>query len=762
MKQQDADKSHNDSADSSSDNLSHELSLDDIHSNNTTRPGAAESLCGTLKVDLQNKNAKIVSKNGEVEKPRSTPSKLQLDSLNSRHTCVSNRLKRTFPSMADRRSIGATSPSRINTSTSESISDAANRLTFINSLTARRRFFRSISIEPMVFLAVLALYIEFPAMQDMIYTKICMQVVYSKQINSNGVSVPSFNSTNELFPANATMISSIRPSTTTTLAPELNGTYQLVFSSKIIDSEHPPIVVTLKPLKANQTSASFASNGNLKKICDRYAGTSIDASLLQMITDQHSIFWLRYQMIICLLCMVTVPHWGGLSDRIGRIVPLTVPIIAALVSNLLSIAVASLMQLNLQHLISVDWLYVGAVLNGLSGGQMVFIVNSFSFISDNSSGDSRSTKITILEAIVFISHSIGFYISKLVMSMGLNYEIAPRLSRHISAFVLCKTLNVASIVYSILFLRNYKSHRLLNNFEREQQERMACSATHLTSTTTLTNSVAGSSIASLNDLNPGLAVIERRREVTASSPDDIGRDGRYVDGVSPTKMRIFFTFDYYKQTFETLVQHRASRSAVLLLIGCGFISSLFLTVQISLQFTYLKMEPFNWNTSEYSLWNSISSITRGASLIFLSCCMRFVKSWNFPDTLVSAAGFMSKGIGLLMIALAQTSDIIYWSLLALLISDFSIPPLRSLLSKLVLREEVGKIFSCLAAAQSICFALSNLGLYLVYQSGDLATHSSTTKSFYRLAFMIVAISQFAATAALLIIHKNVSKRILTV
>lgn len=641
---------------------------------------------------------------------------------------------------------------------------------FINSLMAPKKFINQITIEPLAFLAILSLYIEFPAIQDLIYTKICLQVVAdhpsldSPQLSPFTSPNATYSSPNSTLPISNRRLERILNSS----EPEFFKTIDITQNRTQPggSSATPPAKdgriqmsqTTQAPIALDrlfQTQPSSKTSEIVKPldnhlICNRLNKTAVPKAIRQEIAAANSLFWLKYQIVICLLCALSCPYWGGMSDRIGRLIPLNVPIVAAMICNLISLIFGLMISLKYHSTVSINWLYLGAVLVGLSGGQTVVMVNSFSFISDNSSVESRSKRVTVLESVVFISHSAGFYINQHIMTL----HLVPWYNRHFVAFTACIILNFSCLLYSIFKLRHHNFHRFLNNFEREQNESFNGD---------LSARVVGGSFNRLdprslsNDCYHGQMAAntsDRFRELTSSTPDDL--DGPVVRSDKRwTGWSQVLTFTFYKQTYLTATKPRDSRTMILLLLLCGFISALCVSSMLSLLYIYLRMDPFNWTTSQYSWWNSVTSMTRGVALVSLTLCMKFIKNWNVPDPLVAGVGFISRGAGLLMIATAQSSAIVNWSLLALVLSEFTTPPIRSLLSKLVIKEEVGKVYSCLGAMQMLCFLLGNVLFYLGYTSFELNT-------FFKFSFLFVAVLQFLASVIMLFVYTSLRKRVILI
>lgn len=633
-------------------------------------------------------------------------------------------------------------------------SDSRGRL--VDTLIAPKRFFNYITIEPLAFVAILALYIEFPSIQDLIYTKICLQVVSNHpHLSASNMNSTIAQVTSRSLQVAQTGISSFNPANATRSLNYLNLDLDRISNSTRLPLnangriQQPPSTIPVKPQEVNyQTADHF--------LCDRLNKTAIPKDIRQEISNLDSLFWLKYQLIICILCALSSPYWGGMSDRIGRLIPLNLPILMAVLSNLISLIFGISISMNSHHLFRIEWLYLGALLIGISGGQAVMIVNSFSFISDNTSNESRSKRITILETVIYLSHGAGFFINEHIMKLGLSPIERAWSNRHFVAFSICIILNLFCTLYTLLRLRHYKFHRFLNNFEREQQE-AAAGSYH-------TSGGSVGPLASLSRLDScGVPVRlgdreisnpDRQRELTSSTPDDL--DGPIVKADKRfSHWGVVLTLDYYKQTYVTITKRRDSRALIWSLLLCGFISALSLTSLMSLLYVYLRMDPFNFSTSQYSSWNFLNSIGKGLALVTLTLCMKFVRGWNVPDPLVAAIGFLSKAIGLTMIGLAQSPLLVSWAPCALILSEFSMPPMRSLLSKLVIQEEVGKIYSCLAAIQSLCFLLGNIIFYLAFNSLDL-------QDFFQVSFLVVAALQFVAVLIMLSIYHHLRKRVIII
>lgn len=599
--------------------------------------------------------------------------------------------------------------------------------TFVRSLTTTRSSIPYVTIEPVTFLSVLALFIEFPSLQDLLYTKICLQ--YFPEPDSDDIKMnPSINYTS---------ISAFTRQSRHQLNTNDSTNYQLLmYNNARNDDNYETLVSRIR-------------------ICDQSDKTSLNQNIRIQIEIEQQTCWLIFQITIGFLCALTAPFWGGVSDKIGRLLPLNLAILSAILANGVYLIAGVLICIDKHELFPMGCFYITAVLIGLSGGQAVVLVNSFGFISDITSNESRSKRIVVLETIQNIAHTCGWLLSRIVTTLPIFIKKGSSSfykNRHIEAFSLSMTLNILAILYSIISLRHHKFHRFLNNFEREQQ----AAATQNSPIDTISESITRThDVNSEQTTNSRVFRVSyhgeaRMRSLQSNGQNDLDSSLEALEPHRPCWKSVW-TFEHYRQTFVTLTKSRDSRCTILLLILCGFISYTYLTITLSLLYIYLTASPFKFETASYSIWNMINSILQGATLIGLSISMKLIKRWDLPDPLIGSLGFLSKALGLLAIGLAKTDKMIYWISLILIFSELTMPPIRSLLSKLVVKDEIGKVFACLSALTSICIVSSNVIFYVAWKS-------LRQENFYRLIFIGVASLHFGCFVIMLYIHNQLRNR----
>lgn len=628
--------------------------------------------------------------------------------------------------------------------------DLNKQSSFIKNLVAERNILNYITIEPVTFLAVFALFIELPSLQDLVYTKICIDTISTNDFiqTSQGSQII----TNQLLYSQTdlpTNFTNHDPSSVVNL-PNLNGRIKDIVNKN--DNDHDSF--TLDDDHYNE----------MIFLCDKTTKTNFSAHYRNQIESKQQTFWLIFQLTISILCALTAPFWGSISDRVGRLMPIHVALGCTCLANCVHLFAGILISTGHNSFYSLQWLYVPAVIIGLSGGQAVILINSFSFISDITSVESRSKRILVLEIIQNIAHTIAWLLSKYIMGLSLSGELQLIwFNRHFVAFVTCIISYLIGFLYSHLSLKRRRIHMFLNNFEREQLEYAASNETISTNVLDLykkspmlraqspeTRLQPSSTVGIAINVGPN-ETCNATNTAHAIATNGMSNSVETLEADNVPLCSVLWTLEHYYQTLKTLTKKRDSRTVILLLLLCGFISYTYLSITLSLLYIHLRTEPFNFTTRDYANWMLRVSLLQGLSLIGLSVCMKLVKSWNIPDPLVASLGFLSKCLGLATIGFSQSAQLIHWVPLMLIFSEFTMPPIRSLISKLVVKEELGKIYSCQSALSSFCIVVSNVTFYIAWQSVG-------QQLFYRICFFGVAILHLSGALVMIYIYTRLRQR----
>ena len=150
-----------------------------------------------------------------------------------------------------------------------------------------------------------------------------------------------------------------------------------------------------------------------RKICLNYLPLEVCSNssiILDNVTENNVesqtstyIFYLNLSFIIpSVLASIVL---GNLSDKAGRKIVMILPCIGAAIKNAIFLLNAYLIY------IPVPYLYIGSVISGFFGNYPTLLMALFSYVSDISHGDRRSSRIGILESMTFIGGSLANLIS---------------------------------------------------------------------------------------------------------------------------------------------------------------------------------------------------------------------------------------------------------------------------------------------------------------------------------------------------------------
>jgi MFS family permease len=180
-----------------------------------------------------------------------------------------------------------------------------------------------------------------------------------------------------------------------------------------------------------------------------------------------------------------------------------------------------------------------------------------------------------------------------------------------------------------------------------------------------------------------------------------------------------------------------NRKLILLLMVCFVLTSYGVVVQTNLLFLYVRNRPLVWDSSLYAYFSGIKFGVSGLAL----CLLPLIQVYYFPnicDTFIAIIGLFSRTCGLIMIGFANNTILMFSSIILLIFSEYPLPAIRSLLSKLVAIDEKGKVFAFLSSLQNICLFTGGIIFPLIYKNEVI------NNSYAGLCFQITAIFQIIA------------------
>ena len=147
--------------------------------------------------------------------------------------------------------------------------------------------------------------------------------------------------------------------------------------------------------------------------------------------------WILYQSVSSMLPSIAASLiLGSWSDKVGRKTVLILPSVGSVllyINYMLNVGFFSL---------NVDYLLIGVCISGFFGGFATTLLGVFSYISDITDESQRTTRVALLESMIFLGGTVGNLIGGVLV-----YH-----SGYMAAFGLCLGLNVLIIAYVGLIL----------------------------------------------------------------------------------------------------------------------------------------------------------------------------------------------------------------------------------------------------------------------------------------------------------------------
>ncbi|KAL8619698.1 hypothetical protein ACOMHN_025784 [Nucella lapillus] len=171
--------------------------------------------------------------------------------------------------------------------------------------------------------------------------------------------------------------------------------------------------------------------------------------------------------------------------------------------------------------------------------------------------------------------------------------------------------------------------------------------------------------------------------------------------------------------------------------------------EIDILLLFLRREPLAWSQTLFGYFKGLDNLLRG--LVLLIALPLLKKKLRVRDTSLALGGVMSKVVGLVLLGLSTQSWMVFFSGVVGMGQGMPSAGIRSMMSSLVHRDEQGRLFSLVAASESVVAVLASLLFNTVYPS---TLHFFPGFSFIMaalislLAFLILLYMHFTGTAEL--------------
>src|SRR5262249_8138923 len=125
-----------------------------------------------------------------------------------------------------------------------------------------------------------------------------------------------------------------------------------------------------------------------------------------------------------------------------------------------------------------------------------------------------------------------------------------------------------------------------------------------------------------------------------------------------------------------------------------------------------------WESWMYSYFSSAKFALCGIFLCLLPVCQHILtkKFHTEPvnDIYIILVGLLSRGLSIILIGLATSTPLMLIALVVIIMAEYPIPAIRSLISKIIEPNEKAQMFVFMATIQSICFFLGGMIFPAIY------------------------------------------------
>ncbi|XP_045130613.1 proton-coupled folate transporter-like isoform X2 [Portunus trituberculatus] len=394
-----------------------------------------------------------------------------------------------------------------------------------------------------------------------------------------------------------------------------------------------------------------------------------------------SVFGMYNGIIMAFLPLFFILFMGAWSDKYGRKVPLYTATLGHFCW-----ALGYLINSWVTHW-PVEYLLVAALMDSLGGGTVSFLTAANAYISDVTSEESRTTRVGLANSIWFLGGPIGTLLGTYIYMYG-GYQIL---------FGTSVMLHCISLTYLFFlpeshgpFAKNKMSKACIEKSEEEQPVRLSF-----------------------------------------KKPSEIEDD--------PTRISIwkmfldFFNYERIVDSFRCTFKPRGGfvRIFILLLILCNLLRRLGRGAYMYL-FT---RKVLDWRETDYGLWVTYKNLI--AALGSLAAVPLLSQVFNMSDNYLALLGAFSSVADYTLYGLvSENTEFLVWiAPTAALLVNSCVIAIRSILSKFVTGDELGKVSAVMGALDGVMPMIS-FSLYT-------AIYHATVKDFPGTQFF------FGATANLL-------------
>lgn len=332
-----------------------------------------------------------------------------------------------------------------------------------------------------------------------------------------------------------------------------------------------------------------------------------------------------------------------------------------------------------------------ALFPALTGGWMTMFMAIFSYIGDVTTLETRTLRIGVVNVFCSIGIPIGTALSGVLYKQIGFYGV----------FSLAALLYVFSFTYGLFRIKEEKKPQIQYVF----QEKKAANNCPPVQTIKTENWI-------IND--------KSKDKDNNQVPKDIKRPNKLV-----LFLKDFFDLQHIRDTMQVAFKegshNRRKRVILLMIVVMVVIGPMHGEMTVMYLFTRYR---FNWNEVDYSIFSTYSMITNLiGTVISVGVFSHMLK---IDDALIGVMSCMSKILAGFVYATATTTWMIYLAPLVDIVNGTSFIAMRSIASKLVPPEELGKVNSLFG----VCEALMPLVYGPMYSAVYAATMNTMPGAFF--------------------------------
>lgn len=387
-------------------------------------------------------------------------------------------------------------------------------------------------------------------------------------------------------------------------------------------------LVTLQSLfhdRACRISLNFSH-----EVCDRLDDDENDLEQIYAVRYGNNLYN-AFIMISTVPALVMATFLGPWSDRYSRKYPILMATAGVTIDTSLQAIITSFPNA------SPYWYLLSAAISGLSGGIIIIMSSTYSYMSDITDERSRQSRYAVLEFFTIMATPVGSFVGGQVFSAG----------KYLPVMI----ISPCSFALAWLWMRFY--------------------------------------------------VVETKPRRFDITKREIFRD--------------LFKLENMKSSFKTCAQTRPGnlRLQIWLLLFIGFSVRLIQLGSLAIGFP-LTRKIFKWDVSRYSYTTTVFSLINASVTLIL--VPAFSKRLMVHEAAVGLVGILSLMAKMILMSATVYEYVLFYAWFSGTLYACGGIAVRSRISKLVNRKELGRVFSLLATSESLSPVLGTISMTQIYNA----------------------------------------------